>query len=40
MHSQEKPDDVFSISLLSQHLISDAYAETLSCHFPGLLSKI
>lgn len=40
MYSKEKADDVFSISLLSHYLTSDAYADTLSCHFPGLLSKI
>lgn len=39
IHLKEKPDDVFLISPLSQYLTSDAYAETLGCHFPGLLSK-
>lgn len=32
-------DDAFSVSLLSQYVTSDAYGETLSCCFLGLLSQ-
>lgn len=36
---KRKMDGVFSISLLSQYVASDAYGETLSCRFLGLLSQ-
>jgi len=39
VHSKEKMEDVFSISRLSQYVTSDAYGETPSCHFLGLLSQ-